>query len=92
MKTTIWKFPIEVRGFGIAKFDVPLAAKPLSVQFQQGRLVGWFAVDPTAPKAQGVFHVIPTGESVDLPERAVYMGTVTHLGTLLVFHVFVEVP
>ena len=81
MRTTIWKFPLN-----IGKIGMPLGAQILHVHEQSGIPCIWAAVDPDQTKVIRKFNVVPTGGD-NYKETDDYLGTV-HMQSGLVFHIF----
>ena len=86
MGLTIWKFsaPITDR----FQLVMPIGAKLLSVQLQNGDPQIWALVDPHADVERRTFAWVGTGLPVPVKaERAIFVGTV-QLPSGLVFHLF----
>lgn len=73
-------------------FYLPVGAKVLSVQTQNGIPCMWVLVDETAPTEHRTFLTVGTGQPApdDLGRRP-YCGTYQLHGGALVFHVFENV-
>lgn len=76
----IYKYPIYCdavdKGQVIVRVDMPVGAKPISVQCQDGTVCVWAEVDP---KIRSVsthrFYCVGTGYG-DVPEDKTFLGTV----------------
>jgi len=65
---TIYKYSVHA-------LDMPIGAKILSVQMQDGRIVLWAEVDPDVATEPCVFEVFGTGQQMTDTNRQ-YIGTV----------------
>ena len=97
MRLQVWKYPLlsgstlrHDKGDALqVTLEMPEAAKPLTVQIQNGRPTMWALVDPEASKEKRMFAIIGTG--IDLPKTMkhfAYVGTFQLEDKGLVFHVF----
>lgn len=93
----VWKFVIPQPGStGRAFIDAPADAHLLSVAIQGAEIVVWALVDPNyeppeGEQAEGMFRLIVanTGMVVPgFPDGARFLGTVTHPGSGVVWHVW----
>lgn len=80
----IWKYPLECQDYVF--LDMPVGAKPLTVQVQNGTPCLWAIVDPGEPKRTRGFRIIGTGHP--FYGDAKYIGTFQLHDGELVFHVF----
>lgn len=78
----VWKFIVYHNNGAV---EMPVGSPILFVGSQDGRVVLWAGVDPTAPRVVRDFRLIATGEAFD-PSGLNYVGT-TQIG-LYVWHVF----
>jgi hypothetical protein len=83
MTETIWKYPID---FGRQLIGMPIGAKPLCFQAQNGKLTMWARVSPHREQAPRAFQVIGTGHALTVP-GAEYIGT-CQLPDGTVWHLF----
>ncbi len=82
----IYKYPIPlVDDFKIA---MPLGAKILSFQEQQGQMMIWAAVCPNSSLEDRIFKLVGTGEEIDMGPVKKHIGTVQQLKGSLVWHLF----
>lgn len=85
MITAVWKWNLAVTD--VQKLDIPVRAKLLCVQIQNGTPRLWALVNPDAPTETRNIITLGTGLRVDcLPGK--YVGTYQLKGGVLVFHVF----
>lgn len=68
--------------------ELPENSKILSVQNQEGRLVLWYMFDEGAKLETVEFIIATTGNRVELPHTAEYLGTVQFYEGSYVVHVF----
>lgn len=66
--------------------EMPQEATILTAQYQFGELCLWAIVNTASPVENKCFEIFGTGEPLDLPAEAPYIGTVQRDG--LVWHVF----
>jgi hypothetical protein len=92
MGKTIWKFKLEVTDS--QQIEMPVGAKILTVQTQDGWPCIWALVDPLAKKELRHIQTIGTGHTIENGEglNDKYLGTyqVIRDWGVLVFHVFEE--
>ncbi len=55
--------------------EMPLGARVLTVREQNGKVTLWALVAPKAPLTRHWFRILATGDSLDLTESLVYLGT-----------------
>lgn len=72
--TTIWKFPIDLSQGPRVAIDMPMDAKILTLQVQNGVPCLWALVDPSAPIETKPFVVVGTGHEKPIHATA-YVGT-----------------
>jgi hypothetical protein len=80
---TIYKYQLEVRRE--IHVQMPVWARPLSVQIQNGKLTLWAVVDPNSTLADHVFYLIGTGQEMTGRERT-FISTVQ--AGEFVWHIF----
>ena len=83
---SIWKFGLEVTDEQTV--EMPVGAKPLSVQVQHGTPCLWALVDTKAPKQKRIVQIFGTGHPV--ANEGDYVGTFQTEGGALVFHTFIK--
>lgn len=83
---TVWKYSLGPYGGSI---DMPSGAKALHLAKQDGFICLWVEVDPDTPLMER--HFVPVGTGHEVPDGAVYVGTVLLDDDSLVLH-FYEVP
>lgn len=83
---SIWKFGLEVTDEQTV--EMPVGAKPLSVQVQHGTPCLWALVDTKALKEKRVVQIFGTGHPV--ADEGDYVGTFQIEGGALVFHAFIK--
>lgn len=87
---TIYKYNLQFETH--IELQLPVNAKILSVQVQNGSLCLWALVDPDLNSETRVFDVIGTGHTIRNRESAIINNLYKHLSTVqigqLVFHVF----
>ena len=82
----IWKYEVRTDCF---EHEMPMGAKILTVQLQQGKAQLWALVDPMAAKVTRRFATVGTGHShEDTIDDAAYVGTFQMHGGTLVIHLF----
>lgn len=84
---TIWKFNLEL--YDTQAIEIPIGARPLTVQMQNGELCLWAIVDSTAEKTRCYVHIIGTGNPVP-PNVDEYRYINTVQDGAFVWHVFVD--
>lgn len=89
MHETIWKFTLPQQDEIV--LDMPLGARILSVQGQDGEVRLWALVVPEAATERRHFRIFGTGHTVVHAERLVYLGSVQVADGRLVWHVFEQV-
>lgn len=73
MTKAIWKFPLLNPDNQVL---MPLGAKVLAIQIQDGDLMLWALVDPHYSTTESrMFRIFATGEEVYSPEKWEYIGT-----------------
>ena len=82
----IYKYPIEITDNQIV--EMPVGAKILTVQIQNGVPCIWAMVDPEAEKEKVHIRVHGTGHNVPDSDRLEYINSIQMRGGVLVFHVF----
>ena len=81
----IWKWELEITDR--QELSMPVAARLLDVQMQNGRPCLWASCDENAQRVQRIIDIYGTGNP--MPENpGEYIGTFQVEGGLLVFHVF----
>lgn len=92
MKRTVWKYalPLSLLPEARLAIDMPVGARPLTVQVQHGQPMLWALCDPNPSRWKlRTFLIVATGEDrTDLAE-AEYVASYQVLGGQLVYHVFV---
>lgn len=68
----IWKFVLRNPDANVV--DMPLGARVVHADLQDGYPCIWAEVDPVADKLPRVFHIYPTG--IPVVDGDVYVGTV----------------
>jgi len=88
MMLKIWKF--ELPDFVVQKviLILPGGAKILSVVELKGNIAIYVQVNPDATAVQREFVFVMTGTPLELPEKAVFIGTVVLENGDYVLHVF----
>ncbi len=85
----IFKYPIDITDK--QSFSMPVGAKILTVQVQNGNPFIWAMVDPEAPTEEVTIRVHGTGHPIYDSSNLEYIGTFQSMyGVNLVFHVFKE--
>lgn len=69
----IWKY--EMTAFDDHFIEMPIGAKFLSIQTQDGKPVMWFLVNPAISKEFRRFRVVGTGHELNLHSSDEYLGT-----------------
>jgi hypothetical protein len=82
----VWKYHIAIQGDPVV-IPLPLGARPLSLQMQQGLPCVWVKVDPTMPLVDRSFQWIGTGHDFDQEATIDYVGTL-QVSDAFVFHLF----
>lgn len=87
---TIWKYPLEI--VNSQTLEVPQGCKFLSVAEQNGALVLYALVDPSAKLEKTEVLIRGTGHPIDEGKLLSneFIGSVVSAGGMLVWHVFVE--
>jgi hypothetical protein len=84
MNKVVWKFTLTVaESQGVM---VPESAWFLHVDFRDGFIAVWAAVDPTFSQQMRTFRVVGTG--CEIPDGVDYLGSVRD--GIYVWHLFVE--
>lgn len=83
--TKVFKFPLEMSDE--QKVLMPVGAKVLTVQMQNGKPCLWAECNPDAECVYRTFLVRGTGHPIDEIEKE-YIGTIQLYGGSLVLHVF----
>ncbi len=88
MAEAIWKFEIETTDRQIV--EMPIGAKILTVQTQNGCPCLWAVVNPDAKKVLRGIEVFGTGHPMPAVEgeRREYIGTYQLSNGMFIFHVF----
>lgn len=86
MKKSIWKFPLEMADEQVV--FLPIGAKFLSVQMQEGTPCIWAEVNTTAVKKGRIIQIFGTGH--DTTDAGDYISTFQMCNGRLVFHVFIK--
>lgn len=80
----VWKYALELTAER-QKFNMPIGARTLTAQMQNGVITVWCLLYPLNPDAVKVFHIVGTGHgTVELGDQ--YIGTVQD--DRFVWHVF----
>lgn len=83
----VWKYPLRVADE--QSIQAPMAARPLAVQWQHGKLCLWMLVDVDTPAVDWTVTILGTGHTVDdTLDGETYVGTVQQADGALVWHVF----
>jgi hypothetical protein len=82
----VWKFEVPVRDR--FEIEMPVGARLLTVQTQNGRPHLWALVNPHAETETRVFWVMGTGHQAADLDGAEYVGTFQMLGGQYVWHLF----
>lgn len=86
----IFKYPIDITDK--QSFSMPVGAKILTVQVQNGNPFIWAMVDPEAPTEEVTIRVHGTGHPIYDSSNLEYISTFQSMyGVNLVFHVFKEI-
>jgi hypothetical protein len=85
---TIWKFPLEVTDY--QEIKLPVGAKILCVQPQNGKPCLWALVDPNADTYPVTIVMHGTGHEIHGRHNLDYLGTFQLYAGSLVFHTFQE--
>lgn len=87
---TIYKYPIEITDE--QTFPMPVGAKILTVQVQNGNPFIWAMVNPESPTEQVSIRIYGTGHPISGRSNLEYVGTFQSMyGGHLVFHVFKDI-
>lgn len=87
---TIYKYPIRITD--IQRFPMPVGAKILTVQVQNGNPFVWAMVDTGVSTEEVSIRVHGTGHPICDSSNLEYLGTFQSMyGGNLVFHVFKEI-
>jgi hypothetical protein len=84
---TIYKYQISARPH-VQLLATPKDWEPLSVQAQGNCICIWAMIDTDEPMVDQRVYVVATGEELDVPAAAKYLGTAQFLDGGLVWHVF----
>ena len=82
---TVYKYPLTGPGFA-DRIDLPIDAKVLDAQYQDGKIVLWALVDTFMDTARRLFVVTGTGHSLNYGDDLIHVSTVQDGG--LVWHIF----
>ena len=85
---SIWKYELAVTD--VQNISIPIGAKILTVQVQNGLPCLWVLVDPKADKEMRCFEIFGTGTPVlsDMGTSREYISTFQIRQGNLIFHVF----
>lgn len=83
---TIWKYELET--LDLFDVDMPIGAKPLTVQMQNEKPCLWALVDSGKNKEKRTFSIYGTGHIVNSAQHKIYIGTYQLMDGGLVFHLF----
>jgi len=85
---TIWKFPIDITDE--SSITMPMGAKVLSVQTQNGQPCIWAEVNTRSRPEERPFRIFGTGHELPdgLHDSWVFVGTFQVAGGALVFHLY----
>ena len=86
MNNTIWKF--ELKTNSMISINMPIGAKILTIQEQNGKPYLWALIDSEAKKENRVFCIHGTGHIISYIEAKKYIGTYQLMNGALIFHVF----
>ncbi len=86
MTAIIWKFGLNVNDSVAIK--MPIGARILCVQTQNGAPQIWALVDPLAPQIDRNLRIVGTGHEFEYDPLGTYIGTFQLPGLGLVFHAF----
>jgi len=91
MNRVIYKYPIDVDGFGKpCRIALPAGALPLTANKQDMSIYAWIIVDTDLPSDSYIdFYVFPTG-FIEIPEDLLFLSTI--LDGSYVWHVFCKLP
>jgi hypothetical protein len=84
VKSTIWKYPLEVED--LQQIEMPVGAQVLAVEVRNGQPCLWAKVDPTKLNVVCEIATVGTGHPANHAEGLQYIGTY-QLGNF-VGHVF----
>lgn len=84
---TIWKYELAITDDQYV--DMPIGAKPLSVDIQNGVPCMWVEVDSEKTPAQVHIMTVGTGYPVSHPKTSRFIGTYQLHGGSFVGHVYV---
>lgn len=88
MNEQIYKYTLETESGG-QFLTMPTGAKILHVQSVNDQICVWVKVKASAKESVSrVFYVVATGEVVNLPSSAKFVGTAVTMGGRLACHVF----
>ena len=83
----VYKYPLDIQDE--ATVMMPIGARVLSVQVQNGRPCLWAAVDPTETEIEKrLFRIAGTGHPIHDDVVDGFIGTIQLYDGKLVFHVF----
>ena len=85
---TVWKYKLELGGV----VDMPVGARVLAVQTQEGAAYLWALVDTERPAEKRAFVTIGTGQDAAAAADGSYVGTYQVPERGSVFHVFEVTP
>lgn len=80
---TIWKYELQLASLN--NLEMPLGAKVLTIQVQNGKPCIWAQVDENNTKELRTFRIYGTGHTM-LDENLIYIGT--WQDGIYVFHLF----
>ncbi len=83
---TIYKYPLSIGTKNV--IEMPIGAKILDLQTQNGTPGIWAMVDSGNQKVQRIFEIYGTGHMIDGPTDKDYVGTFQVSNGAFVFHVF----
>jgi hypothetical protein len=88
--STIWKFPLEITDE--QEINVPVGAKILCLQMQEGLPCLWVQVNPQASTYPMRIVMYGTGHEITDTPNLRYLGSFQCYGGTFVSHVFEQVP
>lgn len=86
MKKSIWKFPLKITDY--QKVSMPIGARVLSAQIQNGILCIWAIVDESVEKEEFEFEIFGTGNPYIEKRNHFYIGTFQLMDGKFVGHLF----
>ena len=84
----VFRYPVPIKGDGTFKIKMPISAKVLCFNQQDGDMSIWAKVKPDMPTEKRKFRICGSGNELEDGERFKYIGTCFMNYNQLVFHLF----